>query len=272
MKKESFSHPLISVVTVCYNSAKTISVTLESILNQTYDNYEYFIVDGESNDNTLEIIKKYEPYFKGKLHYISEKDTGIYNAMNKGIIGSQGALIGILNSDDYYSPNTLELVAQKYEAESYPLLVINGDMRRDSESGEGIYHYKFTDKLIEQKQCFGHPAMFAAKAVYEKIGLYDETYRLAADGEWQYRAHEDRNVRYVLCHEVFNYMREGGASDNPKYRWKWFSERSRMMLSHNRGKKLKIYWIEFKKVIITDIKAIIPNRYKSKMYKIRYKR
>ena len=272
MGEDSFRHPLISVVTVCYNSEKTIGVTIESILNQTYDNYEYLIVDGDSTDNTLEIIKKYEPKFEGRLRYISEKDTGIYNAMNKGIRESSGTVIGILNSDDYYSPDTLELVAQKYEVESYPLLVINGDMIRVSESGEEIYHYKFTDNLIEQKQCFGHPAMFAAKVVYDKIGLYDETYRLAADGEWQYRAHEDPNVKYVLCHEVFNHMREGGASDDPKYRWKWFSERSRMMLSHNRGKKFKIYWIEFKKVIVTDIKAIIPNRYKSKMYRLRYKK
>ena len=272
MKEQFYNHPLITVVTVCYNSAKTIETSIQSILSQTYDNYEYFIVDGASTDNTLEIIKKYEPAFNGKLRYITEKDTGIYNAMNKGIKRSNGALIGILNSDDYYSPNTLELVAEKFEAEAYPLLVINGDMIRVSESGEEIYHYKFTDDLVEKKQCFGHPAMFAAKAVYDKIGFYDETYRFAADGEWQYRAHEDSDVRYVLCHEVFNHMREGGASDNPKYRWKWFSERSRMMISHKRGRRLIIYLIELKKIIVTDIKARIPNRYKSKMYKIRYKK
>lgn len=71
--------------------------------------------------------------------------------------------------------------------------------------------YTFNNEQVKKKQCFGHPSMFAAKSVYDKIGLYDESYRFAADGEWQYRAHEDPAIKYVLCHKVFNHMREGGA-------------------------------------------------------------
>lgn len=267
-----YNKPLISIVTVCYNSEKTIEGTIKSVLGQTYKNYEYLIIDGCSTDDTLKIVREYEPLFKGKMRIISEPDTGIYNAMNKGIKLSQGKIIGLINSDDYYASNTLELVAKKYEEENYPFLVINGDVMRVSESGDEIFRYHFTQEHIDKKQCFGHPSMFAAKAVYDKIGLYDESYKLAADGDWQYRAHEDDEVRYVLCPEVFNHMREGGASDNPKYRWKWFKERSRMKIEHNRSSKAKIYYQEFKSVVRTDIKSIIPKGMQSKMYKLKYEK
>ncbi len=267
-----YKDPLISVITVCYNSAKTIEATLQSVLAQTYENYEYLIIDGKSTDNTLEIIERYRGAFGDRLRVVSEKDTGIYNAMNKGIRLAKGAMIGIINSDDYYAPDTLSMVAQRYEQEQYPLLVVNGDMVRVSETGETIYVYHFHERQVDAKSCFGHPSMFAAKAVYDKIGLYDESYKLAADGDWQYRAHEDPEVRYVLTHQVFNHMREGGASDNPKYRWKWFRERSRMKKEHNRGPLWKIYWQEFKSVIRTDIKAIMPDNMKSALYRMRYRK
>ena len=90
----------ISIITVCYNSEKNIKDTLESVLKQTYKNYEYILVDGKSQDNTLKIIKKYEKKFKGKLKYISENDKGIYDAMNKGIKLSTGDIVGLINSDD----------------------------------------------------------------------------------------------------------------------------------------------------------------------------
>ena len=207
--------------------------------------------------------------FKGKLKVYSEPDTGIYNAKNKGIRKCKGDIIGIINSDDYYSSNTLKEVAQKYEQEKYGLIVINGDMVRVSSGGKPIYRYRFTEEDIKKKRCFGHPSMFAAKSVYDRIGLYDETYKFAADGDWQYRAHEDPSVRYVLCNKVFNHMREGGASDNPKYRWKWFKERSRMKLSHKRGNRFSIYWQEFKSVIRTDIKMIVPKKYSKILYDVK---
>ena len=266
-----YDRPLISIVTVCYNSASTIETTIKSILSQTYDNYEYIIIDGQSKDKTLDVIKQYKPMFKGKLRVYSEPDTGIYNAMNKGIRKCKGDIIGIINSDDYYSNNTLKYVAQKYAKEKYELLIINGDMVRVSGNGQAIYRYHFTEDNIKKKQCFGHPSMFAAKAVYDRIGLYDESYKLAADGDWQYRAHEDPKVRYVLCPKVFNHMREGGASDDINLRWLWFKERSRMNISHKRGSNIYIYWKEIKSVIRTDIKHFIPRRYLSLLYNYRYR-
>lgn len=266
----NYINPKISVITVCYNSASTISATIESVLKQTYKNYEYLIIDGGSVDNTLDIIRKYEPLFEGRLILISESDTGIYNAMNKGITHSTGEIVGLLNSDDFYASNTLEIVSKKYSEESTELVIINGDMIRVNNSGEEVYRYHFTNKHIEKKQCFGHPAMFAASAVYKKIGLYDETYRLAADGEWQYRAHDDESVSYVLCSKVFTYMREGGASDNPKYCIKWFEERVRMKKKYNKGKIAQIYLEEIFSMFRMMIKYMLPDSMKKYFYSMRY--
>ena len=93
----------ITLITVSYNSELTISETIESVLNQTYFNIEYIIVDGNSSDNTLRIVKKCEKLFLGRLKWISEPDKGLYDAMNKGIKAATGDIIGILNSDDFFS-------------------------------------------------------------------------------------------------------------------------------------------------------------------------
>ena len=262
--------PLISIITVSLNSEKTISRTMESVLRQTFHDYEYWIIDGASTDHTIDIIKRYEPKFEGRLHYISEKDTGMYNAINKGIKKCTGKIIGILNSDDYYSEDTFESLSEIWNVENCDNLIISGDMVRVSHNDEEIYRYHFTEQQIKNRSCFGHPSMFASRMVYETVGLYDESYRWAADGEWQYRAHENANVRWVLCPRVFNHMREGGASDNSKYRWVWFKERVRMKKAHNRGSLLKIYIQEFKSVIRTDIKAIMPKRWMGIVYRMKY--
>ena len=93
----------ISIITATYNSEKTIEETLNSVLSQSYTDYEHIIIDGVSKDNTLSIIKKYEPKYNGRLKIISEKDSGLYDAMNKGIKNAIGDVIGILNSDDIYA-------------------------------------------------------------------------------------------------------------------------------------------------------------------------
>lgn len=263
--------PLISIVTVCYNSAKTIENTLNSVLNQTYDNYEYWVIDGGSSDGTLDILERVSSSFNGRLHYISEKDSGIFNAMNKGIKKCNGDIIGLLNSDDSYDSQTLSIVAKKYVAENHKYLIIIGDLMRVSSKGERIYKYHFSQDLVEKKLCFGHPSMFAAKSVYDKIGLYDESYKLASDGDWQLRAMEDQNIKVVLSPYVFNYMREGGASDSFKNRWRWFYERVRMMKTHHRGNIIKNILMEFKKVLVTDLKYLLPTKWASKAYKLKYK-
>ena len=107
----------LSLITVTYNSSITLSDTLQSVLNQTYPDIEYIIVDGASKDNTVSIIKEYEPKFHGRMKWISERDKGLYDAMNKGIRMATGEVLGILNSDDFFTTNVvLQQVADAFEA------------------------------------------------------------------------------------------------------------------------------------------------------------
>ena len=112
----------VSIITVCYNSEKTIRRTIESVLNQTYDNIEYIIVDGASTDQTMDIVKEYEPKFSGRMRWISEPDEGIYFAMNKGIDMAAGELIGLLNSDDTYESNAVKSIRDALVSEPYQIL------------------------------------------------------------------------------------------------------------------------------------------------------
>ena len=103
----------ITIITATYNSGVTLRDTIESVLSQTYLDYEHIIVDGKSKDATLDIIREYEPRYQGKLRWISEPDKGIYDAMNKGIRMATGDVVGLLNSDDFYTSNdVLEHVAR----------------------------------------------------------------------------------------------------------------------------------------------------------------
>ena len=106
----------VSIVTATYNSSKTVRDTIESVLSQTYKDYEYIIIDGVSKDNTLEIVREYEPKFEGRMKIFSEKDKGIYDAMNKGFHRATGDVLMLINSDDLFArPDALELVVKEFE-------------------------------------------------------------------------------------------------------------------------------------------------------------
>lgn len=125
----------ISIITATFNSGTTIESTLKSVLSQTYKDIDYWVIDGGSKDNTMNIVRRYEPKFNGRLHYISEKDRGIYDAMNKGLEHCTGDVVGILNSDDYFtSDNILENVAQTLSSDA-SLDAVYGDIHffRDGE-------------------------------------------------------------------------------------------------------------------------------------------
>ena len=115
----------ISVITATFNSGKTLRDTIESVLRQTYRDIEYIIVDGASRDDTLDIIREYEPMFGGRMRWISEPDRGIYDAMNKGIGMATGAVVGLLNSDDFY---TDECVLERVAAEIMDVDAVYGDI------------------------------------------------------------------------------------------------------------------------------------------------
>lgn len=123
----------ISIITTTYNSGATLRDTIRSILSQTYQDIEYIVVDGASTDDTLTIIQEYEPQFDGRMRWVSEKDNGLYDAMNKGIRMATGDVVGILNSDDFFtSPDVLERVAGAFREESGPDARVRGHPLRES--------------------------------------------------------------------------------------------------------------------------------------------
>lgn len=163
---------LVSIITVCYNSEKTIRKVIESVLRQTYPNIEYIIVDGQSKDKTVAIAKEYESAFQKKgyqYRIISEKDSGIYDAMNKGIRMATGELIGMINSDDWYEPVAAETAAKAYEETKYDLFY--ADLKLVREDGSVIVKHSKPDKFPSTRN-WNHPTTFIPKRVYEEVGLY----------------------------------------------------------------------------------------------------
>jgi glycosyltransferase involved in cell wall biosynthesis len=170
---------LVSIITVAYNSENTIRDTIESVLNQTYTNIEYIIVDGLSKDHTFEIAKSYQNKFiqKGIAYTIkSEKDNGIYDAMNKGIKISQGEIIGIINSDDWYEQDTIEKVVESFKNTKFDYFF--GDLRLINGKKTKIKHAKYTKHYVSSRN-WNHPTSFVAEEYmiifFSKIKHYTMT-------------------------------------------------------------------------------------------------
>ena len=205
--------PKFSVITVCYNSGKTIERAIKSVLDQTYKDYEYLIIDGGSTDNTLDIVKSYEPKFEGRLKYISEKDNGIYDAMNKGIKMAAGELIGLVNSDDHYEKDALKIMNETYEnleIEKRKHLVIYGYQRiveNNQELAVELYHHNNLDK-----QMISHPTCFVSKKTYEDFGAFDTKYRSAADYDLMMRLFHKTDTTFVPVYEIISNFERGGIS------------------------------------------------------------
>lgn len=184
-KRQHLKHsPLVTVITVVYNGGKYLKEAIKSVLYQTYPNVEYIIIDGGSTDGTLDIIREYEERID---YWVSEKDNGIYEAMNKGIQLSLGQIIGILNSDDWYELYTIERVVNAMGTNA-EIALVHGAMNRWSQDGkiESTYGSKerYSSILLMP---FNHPTCFFRKEVYEKLGVFDTAFRTAADYDFSLR-------------------------------------------------------------------------------------
>lgn len=209
----------ISIITATYNSGKTVGDTLKSVLAQTYHDYELLVVDGASKDNTLEVVKKMEPLFEGRMRYISEPDKGIYDAMNKGIRMATGDVIGILNSDDFYtSDDALACIAETLENEKVD--AVYGDIHyvNDEDLKKCVRYYSskpFRRWMMRLGFMPAHPSFYCRKEVYEKFGAFDaENYRVAADFENLLRLIFVNKIKTHYISKDFVTMRTGGASSS----------------------------------------------------------
>lgn len=200
-------HPLVTVITIVYNGGELIQRCIESVLAQTYDNIEYIIVDGGSNDNTVQIVQTFS---KNIDVWLSECDGGIYDAMNKGICLSTGALIALLNSDDFYFPDTISTVVTAWLENPRPC-VIHGDMVIADDNDICVYKMKPEPEYLCKNMRMNHPTWFVHREIYEQFGLFDKTLTIAADYELARRfVLNGVELRYIS--QAFTQFRPGGAS------------------------------------------------------------
>lgn len=203
----------ISIITASYNSAATIGDTLQSVSMQNYDNIEHIIIDGASSDNTLEIVS----YFPHVSKVISEKDNGIYDAMNKGVAQATGDVVGILNSDDVYTDRyVISKVMNEFEKKNAD--VVYADLQyvkfNDLQKVTRTWH---SGKFSKRKFYYGwmppHPTFFVRREVYEKIGNFNSSLRSAADYEFMLRVLLKNDFKVSYIPEVLVKMRTGGMSN-----------------------------------------------------------
>ncbi len=203
----------VSIITVCFNSVATIKDTIESVIGQGYENIEYIIIDGNSNDGTNEIIRQYADKIS---FYMSETDKGIYDAMNKGINSATGDLIGILNSDDIYINNRVvsKMVANIGTCDGiYADLVyvdqfnLNKVKRiwRSGQYSKGSFKWGWMPP---------HPTFFLKKECYDKYGNYNTLMKSAADYEFMLRVIHKHKISLSYLSEIIIKMRVGGISNN----------------------------------------------------------
>jgi glycosyltransferase involved in cell wall biosynthesis len=208
----------ISLITATYNSGNTLRDTIQSVLSQTYVDIEYIIKDGGSSDNTLDIIKEYVPKFEGRLHWVSNKDFGIYDAMNKGLEMVTGDIVGIINSDDFFSSNhVIEQIAEEFKDKV--IAAVYGDIHFVDPDNlkKSVRHYSsriFHTSLMRFGFMPAHPSFYVRRECYKKYGLYNTTYKIAADFDLLIRFLYKHKISAKYINMDFVTMRTGGASTN----------------------------------------------------------
>lgn len=203
----------VSIITVSFNSAKTIADTIESVLSQDFPNIEYIIVDGNSSDGTVNIIRQYENRIS---KWISEKDQGMYDAMNKGIAMATGDVIGILNSDDVYMNKHVVSELMQLLEKTKAQLVFADLILVDQNDDAKVLRYYDSSHFHPDKFRFGwmpaHPTVFVKRELYQLVGPFATDYQIAADYEMLIRMLAVNKATYAYLPKPVVRMRSGGAS------------------------------------------------------------
>ena len=211
--EENNKAPLISIITVVYNGEKYLEQTIQSVINQTYKNIEYIVIDGGSTDGTLDIIKKYEEHIS---YWVSESDKGLYDAMNKGIGVAKGELIGMINSDDWYELEAVEIMAEAYK--NNPTKSIFHADRYDIDDDGNKTVKKFHPSAFKFKyygMTYNHPSMFITKKEYQ-IHKYNTELRSLSDNQFVLEAFlRDNTTLYYINKALVNYRLDGISAGLP---------------------------------------------------------
>ncbi|MGB9940434.1 glycosyltransferase family 2 protein [Methanosarcina sp.] len=209
-------NPKVSVITVCYNAEEFIENAINSVLEQTYKNLEYIVIDGASTDSTVAIVNKY----KDKINYfLSEPDNGMYEAMNKGIKASSGEIFYFLNSDDvfhdkYVVANSVKLLQEDMNVELIygAVIIINPDTKASFLQAYGDVTRPF---FIKSAIC--QQAIFYRKSLFDKVGLFDEKYKIVGDYEFNLRAFYKYDIKKKYVPQVMAIFRDGGIGCSEKH-------------------------------------------------------
>ena len=222
----------ISIITVCYNSDKTIEKTIKSVISQTYKNIEYIIVDGKSKDTTIDIIKNYESNIS---KWISEPDKGLYDAMNKGIKMATGDIVGILNSDDIFTDeNVVENVANFHLQNKVEASI--GNIIQFNEAGKTVRKYSAKNWSPEKLKIGfmpAHPAIFFNRELFDKYGVYHLDFTIGADYELITRFFLKHNITWKFSDITTTSMLIGGLSSSGLSSYRLISKEIKKALTRN---------------------------------------
>jgi glycosyltransferase involved in cell wall biosynthesis len=224
--------PLVSIITVVYNGESHLEMTIKSVIEQTYDNIEYIIIDGGSTDKTIDIICKYSDFID---YWISEPDKGIYDAFNKGLSLSTGEYIGFLNSDDWYEPDGIQNLTEGLK--SFPAIYCGSMNLYPANSSGKIRLFKSRPKRLFQTMRIAHPASLVAAHIFDQIGRFSTDYRIAGDYDFFLRA-KLQGVQINVIDKIISNMLRGGAS---KDLMQVFKE-ERIIKNKNLGNRIQ-HWV-----------------------------
>ncbi|MDO6760256.1 glycosyltransferase family 2 protein [Tamlana sp. 2_MG-2023] len=206
----------VSIITATYNSADVIEHCMQSVLNQDYPNIEYIIIDGQSKDHTLNIVVEYQKKYPN-IKVISEPDSGIYDALNKGIQKATGDVIGFVHSDDFLANSSvISNIVKAFKSQNCD--GVYGDLEYvDQQNTNKVIRYwkscDFDQKLLKKGWMPAHPTLFLKSDIYKKHGIFDLDFKIAADYDFILRVFKNPELRFVYIPEVITKMRVGGASN-----------------------------------------------------------
>lgn len=265
MEKQVF-YPQISIITITYNSERTVEETIQSVVSQDYPNLEYLIIDGGSKDKTLEIVEKY----RDKISLVlSEPDKGISDAFNKGIKRATGEIIGIINSDDLLMPGALKTIAENYE---FGIGVYRGDLLIwNDETNETVLALSSAEYSLRglKKRHVCHPSTFITKAAYDKYGGYKVDFKYMMDEDLLARLYMN-GVPFKYIHMALAKFRLGGATSNP-YKKK-LKELERLYVENGCSKlyaKIRVVMFSLYYIVLNPVSKLIPM---DTLRKLKYKR